>query len=205
MKKKLIVDILMLALMLIEFSKNYLSPLIHEIIGIILFILVIIHLILNKNYIKNVFKTKKDAFGVLMFIINISFFITFMLSIIFGILSSQSFLKICNIHNVNIINLHKILSYLSLIILGFHLGINFNMMFGKLTNKLNKYILYIIQLIIIIYGIYSFIKLDIIRHITGIYGFSIVNGNIFINLLDYLSIVLMITFLTNIICRRIKK
>ena len=41
MKKKLIVDILMFILMILEFSRMYMEPIYHEIIGVILFILVI--------------------------------------------------------------------------------------------------------------------------------------------------------------------
>lgn len=197
MRKKLIVDILMLILMILEFSRGFMLPIFHEIIGIVLFVLVIIHLILNKNYIKNISKMKSDVSSIFMFIINISFFITFILSIVFGILSSQDLLKFLNVHNVEIISLHKVFSYISLIILGFHLGINFNVMFGKLLKTINNYVCYLIQFVIVIYGIYSFIKLDIGKHITGTYGFSIVSGNIFINILEYLSIILMITFIVN--------
>ncbi len=203
MKKKLIVDILMFILMILEFSRGFMLPILHEIIGIILFILVIVHLILNKNYIKNISKMKSDVSSISMLIVNISFFITFILSIIFGILSSQDLLKFLNIHNVEIINLHKVFSYISLIILGFHLEINFNVMFGKLFKKINNYVCYLIQFVIVIYGIYSFIKLDIVKHITGTYGFSIVSGNIFINILEYLSIILMIAFIVNSIYKLI--
>jgi cytochrome b len=50
--KKMIVDILLLILMLIEYSKTYLPSEIHEIIGILLIVLVAIHLALNKKYLK---------------------------------------------------------------------------------------------------------------------------------------------------------
>lgn len=195
MKKKIILDILMFILMLLEFSRGYLPTILHEIIGICLAILVIIHLLLNRNYLKNMFKGKYDIQRILMLIINLGFFITFFLSILFGILSSQDLLKSLNIHSMNIISLHKIVSYISLISLGLHLGINFNLMFGKLSKKINKYIGYIIEILIIIYGIYSFIKLDILKHITGTYGFSIFDGNIFINILEHLSIIMMIAFI----------
>ena len=54
MKKKIIIDMLMFILILLEFSRGYMKPIYHEIIGILLFILVIIHLILNRNYIKSI-------------------------------------------------------------------------------------------------------------------------------------------------------
>ncbi len=199
---KLIVDILMFILMLLEFSKVYMKPIFHEIFGIILVILIITHLFLNRNYIKNIFKGKYNLSRIIMLIINIGFFITFILSLIFGLLSSQELLKFLNIKNLTIISLHKILAYISLIFLGLHLGINFNAMFNKI--KINKIIKIILGIVFIIYGIYSFIKLDILKHITGTYGFSIVEGNIFINILRYFSIVMMLSIIMNFINNKIR-
>ena len=204
MKKKLIVDIIMLILMLLEFSRIYTGALIHEIIGIILLILVIIHLILNKNYIVNIPKTKHKLKNVLMLVINALLICSFLLTIVFGILSSQETLTFLNIHNLIIVKLHKIFGNISLIIVAMHLGINFNAMFGKIT-KLIKYniVNYILGIVIIVLGIYSSIKVDFIKHVIGEYGFSIKEGNIIINILEYLSIVMMITIIINFIYKRI--
>ncbi len=193
MKKKIIVDILMFILMLLEFSRNYMEPIYHEIFGIILLILVIIHLTLNMNYFKTLFKGNYNINRMIMLIINIGFFITFITSLILGVLSSQELLRFLNIGSLTIIKLHKILAYISLLFLGLHLGINFNAMFGKITK--HKIIFYILEVIISIYGIYSFIKLDIIKHITGTYGFSMIEGNIIINILRYFSIIMLFAFI----------
>jgi hypothetical protein len=198
---KVIIDILLFIFMLLEFSKNYMDPTYHEIFGIILIILLIIHLILNKNYIKTIFKGKYNLSRIIMLIINTCFLITLLLSIVFGILSSQELFKFLNIGSFTLIKFHKILSYLSLIFMGLHLGINFN----YIIRKINKKLMYIIEIIVIIYGIYSFIKLEIINHITGFYGFSIIDSNVFINIIRYLSIVLMIAFISHNLYKLIKK
>ena len=134
--KKIVVDILMFILMLLEFSRMYMSPLLHEIIGIILTILFITHIVLNRNYIKAIFKGKYTLSRTIIFIVNILFMISFVLTILFGILSSEELLKIFSIKNLNIIRLHKTISYINLIILGFHLGINFTSMLGKVTKMI---------------------------------------------------------------------
>lgn len=204
MKKKIIVDILMFILILLEFSRIYTGALIHEIMGIILLILVIIHLILNKNYIVNILKTKYKLNNVLMLVINALLICSFLLTIVFGILSSQETLTFLNIHNLTIVKLHKIFGNISLIIVAMHLGINFNAMFGKITKLIkNNIVNYILGIIIIALGIYSSIKVDFIKHVIGEYGFSIKEGNIIINILEYLSIVMMITIIINFIYKRI--
>jgi hypothetical protein len=183
MKKKLIVDILLFILMILEFSRNYMPTLWHEIIGIILLILVIIHLILNINYIKSINNGKYNLRRTIMLIINILFMLFFFISMIFGILSSQEILTFLNIKNLNIIKLHKIFAYVSLLLMSLHLGINFSSMLGLVEKKINKIVLILLSLLIIGFGIYSFIDLDFWNHITGKYGFSIVTGNIIINTL----------------------
>lgn len=205
MKKKITIDILMFILMLLEFSRMYMEPIYHEIIGIILLILFIIHLILNMQYIKNIQKGKYNLKRTIMLIVNILFMITFSLSLLFGILSSQNLLTFMNINNMNIIKLHKMFSYISLVIMGIHLGINFNAMFGKISKIIkNDIVLYIISIIIIGFGIYSAIDIDLLNHITGTYGFSTITGNLFINTLEYFSIIIMITIITNFIYKRIE-
>ena len=206
MKKKTLIDILLLIFITLEFSKGYMNPLYHEIFGIILIILLLIHLILNKNYLKNITKGKYNLSRTIMLTINTLFMLTFILSLLFGILSSEVLLKSFNIGSFTIIKLHKICAYMSIIIMGFHLGINFNAMFSKITKRIkNKSLLHITKLIIILYGIYSFIRLDILKHILGTYGFSIIEGNILINIFEYLSIVMMIVLVMNRIYNKIKK
>ena len=114
--KKILVDVFLFILMILEFSRMYLSPLIHEIIGILLIILVILHLILNKSYFKNIFKGKYNLKRIVMLVVNILFFITFILSITFGILSSTELLPQLNSSSLRIIYLHKIFAYISLFI-----------------------------------------------------------------------------------------
>jgi len=42
-------------------------------------------------------------------------------------------------------------------------------------------------------------QVDFLNHITGSYGFSTVTGNILINSLEYLSIILMTTVIVHLI------
>ncbi|MEE1157187.1 MAG: hypothetical protein U0K80_07205, partial [Methanobrevibacter sp.] len=118
---------------------------------------------------------------------------------ILGLLSNQYTLTFMNIGNLSTIYLHKISAYLCLILLGLHLGINLNALFNLLGEKKISYVLYAI---IIICGIYSFFKVDFLNHLLGKSGFSLATGSIVTSSLEYLSIVLMITVLTNIIFKK---
>lgn len=77
-------------------------------------------------------------------------------------------------------------------------------MIGKVSKRIkNNIIKFIIDLLIIVFGIYSFIEVDLWNHLTGKYGFSVVTGNIFINTLEYLGIIMMITIIVKIIYNNI--
>ena len=125
--------------------------------------------------------------------------VTFALTSILGLLSSQYTLTFMNLGNMSTIYLHKIFAYLCLILLGLHLSINLNALFNKLGEKKISYALY---MIIIICGIYSFFKVDFLNHLLGNSGFGLATGNLFTNSLEYLSIVLMITILANLILKK---
>ena len=89
---KMIIDIMMLILMILEFSKVYTGQLLHEVFGITLFILFIIHNILNINFYKNLFNGKYNTKRIVTTSINIVFFICMFLTIAFGIpISSELF------------------------------------------------------------------------------------------------------------------
>ena len=128
------------------------------------------------------------------------FKVIFTLTCVLGMLSSQYTLTFMNIGNLTTIYLHKIFAYLGLILLGLHLGINLNLMFNKLGKRKISYALY---LIIIICGIYSFFKVDFLNHLLGNSGFSLVTGNLIVNSLEYLSIILMISIFSNILFNKL--
>ena len=186
--KKIIVDILLFILIIIEYSRLYINPTVHEIIGIGLIILIILHIYLNRNYFKSIKKGKYNFKRSFKQVINITFLIVFILTCIFGILSSQ----FLSIGSLTTIYLHKIFAYLSVLLLGLHLSTNINPLMAKIPYKK------IIFPIFIIFGIYSLIHVDFWNHLTGRYGFSITTGNILINSIYYIGIVLMIIALVNL-------
>lgn len=200
--KKIIVDILLFILILIEYSRLQLPPEVHEITGICLLILVVIHLILNKNYLMAIPKGKYNLKRKLILIVNLSFFIVFFATVMTGMLTNQYLVTSINIKNMTTIYIHKILGHLSIILLAIHLGINIKKPFTKLETKIGKKS-YGIYIAIIIFGIYSSMKLDFWNHLIGNSGFGVAANTILINTLEYLSIILMIIVIINLILRKI--
>ena len=206
MPKKIIIDILMFVCMILEFSRWYMQPIYHEIIWIALLILVILHIWFNKEYFKNIFKWKYNLARSIMVGVNILFLVCFLLTIIFWILSSQNLLAFANIDSMPIIVLHKIFGYISLLLMWIHLWINIVWLTNKLSQKIwNKFVFYGIEIILIAYWVYAWIKLDIWNHLIWEYWFWNIDWNIWINILNYLAVVVMITLVMNEIYKLILK
>lgn len=206
MPKKIIVDILMFVCMILEFSRWYMQPIYHEIIWIALLILVILHIWFNKEYLKNIFKWKYNLTRSIMVGVNILFLVCFLLTIIFWILSSQNLLAFANIDSMSIVVLHKVFGYISLLLMWIHLWINIVWLTNKLSQKIwNKFVFYGIEILLITYWIYAWIQLSIWKHIIWEYWFWNIDWNIWINILNYLAVVVMITLIMNEIYKIILK
>ena len=119
--KKTTIDILMIFAIILEFIS--LPLLIHEIVGIGLLFLIILHLKSNKRYFKTISRGKYNLKRTLGLIVNIGLVISLFITIISGIFSSQKSLKGLKIGNHKISHLHKSSSIFSLIFLVLHLGL----------------------------------------------------------------------------------
>lgn len=132
MNKKIAVDILMFVAIIVEFLS--LPILIHEIVGIGLFFLIILHLKFNKRYFKAINKGKYNLKRTIDLIINIGLMISLVITIISGIFSAINTLKGLKVGNRKISHIHKSSSIISLLFLVLHLIITRK----KLARELKK-------------------------------------------------------------------
>ncbi|WP_295621856.1 cytochrome b/b6 domain-containing protein [uncultured Methanobrevibacter sp.] len=119
MNKKITVDVLMFVAIILEFLS--LPILIHEIIGMGLAFLIILHINYNKNYFKAIRKGKYNLERIIGLIVNIGLLASLFITIISGIFASQKSLKDLKIGNRKISSLHKPTAVISLIFLVLHL------------------------------------------------------------------------------------
>lgn len=195
---KMVVDILMLILMLLEYSKVYTGQLLHETIGIILFGLFLLHNILNINFYKNLFKGEYNLRRIITTFNNLIFSVCMPFTIILGIPISQEVFKFLGLNgNMQIRKLHTIFGYWGLVILSVHLGMHFRMMFFNINKKLKgknilKSAIYLVELLIVVCGIKIMIDTNLGSYLVGKASFGVVTGNIFTSLLNNFVIILSI-------------
>ena len=126
------IDILMTILLLFLMAYQVTGEAAHEFIGVLMFILVIIHQILNLKWYSSLFKGKYNVNRIIMTIINVLLLFSFILTAISGMaMSNHAVPFLYNIINVNTARtLHLAFSYWSFILMGMHLGLHISQIVG---------------------------------------------------------------------------
>ncbi len=160
MKKfKVLIDILLFITTILLFDIELIGNLNHEILGITLGILIIVHIALNFKWIKQVTKNLKkvNTKTKIMYVTDIFTMLIYLGAIICGILISD---KIFNFHmgsNLYVVLAHLSLGRLAIIVMLIHLGLHLDRVFAKIKSKKLKKVLYTIYIIIVLLIITYFI------------------------------------------------
>ena len=140
---------------------------IHEILGTGIMVLFIIHNIINIKFYKIIFKGKYNLKRVFLTLIDILLLFCMIGIILSSIIISNdvfSFLKIQT--TIFGLKLHMLSTSWGFIIMSIHLGLHLNTLINNINKKMKngilKYFYYMIFLALIVYGIYSFIKMNFI-------------------------------------------
>lgn len=166
MKKKLIIDLCLFIMMFFLMFYNLTGGLMHEILGIALFILYLIHIMLNIKLLKRViFKIKEGEklpkLIIIQIVLDIIMFVVLIMLMISGILISQYIFKINLVGTWT--NIHVISSYILFGIVVIHLLLHIKMISNYLANKLNCDVLLINIIFILTLGLVTlFVYKDLI-------------------------------------------
>ena len=158
---KIIIDILLLIDTIVLANMDITGHFIHEILGITMGILLLIHIVTNWNWIKNVTKNLKkvNIKTKIMYIVNILTMIIYFSSMIFGVTISHELFKFETSSNASLVITHIIFGRLAIIIMLIHIGMHLDRIFKNVKNKNIKVILYIIYVLLSIgismYSIYT--------------------------------------------------
>lgn len=149
---KIIIDILLFVITIALFNIGLIGNLMHEILGIAIGILIVIHLILNFKWIKQVTKNfrKTNAKTKIMYIVDIFIMLVYLVAIICGILIGNEIFNFHMSSNLGFVLTHLILGRLAIIIMFIHLGLHLDRIFKKIKNEKLKKIIYTIYTFIII-------------------------------------------------------
>ena len=166
----------------------------HEYAGTVLFIIFIIHNILNIKWYSNLFKGSYTPYRILSTIINI-----LLLIMISGIIMSEYTFSFLNINSGMAISrlIHLSASHLGFILVSIHMGMHLGIFLPKNTNNIKK----LVFILISIYGAYSLYSRKILSYVflTNKFMLTDFNENIFKFVIDYTSIMILFTIIGYII------
>lgn len=216
MKKfRIIIDVLMYIIFIVLMGHHITENKIHEILGIVMFILFILHNFLNIKFYKTIFKGKYNLKRLFLTTIDVWLLVCFIGIIISSINISSDVFDFFNIQTKSWgLKLHMLSTSWGFIMMSIHLGLHLNPLLNKINTKMKKstfeYIYYLIFLLLLVYGIYSCIKLNFISDMFllnpfKVYDFDESSFIFYLHLISSSLVIALIIYLINKIKRRGKE
>ena len=231
------IDITMTVLSIILMGGNFLFPaeIVHEILGVALFVLWAVHIALNRRWYGGIFKGKYNSYRIMQTVINCCILICTIFLMISGIILSNQLFTFLGIEKglgfariAHLLASHWYYLFMSLHI-GLHVGVIANKMrhpapinchpelvSGSSTNempkqlrhdKLRKTIPRIILALLCAYGLYAFITRGVWKYLIlrQQFFFFDLERGYILFALDYISIIILFSTILHLIASRLKK
>lgn len=173
MKSKMIVklatDIVMTAALLLLMTYELIGQAVHEWIGVTLFVLFILHHVLNGHWCRSLLKGKYTAVRVLQTVLVVLVLLSMLGSMFSGVILSRHVFSFISIRGWRSFarNLHMISAYWGFVFMALHLGFHWKMIMGmakKLAKHESAFRMWTLRIIAALtagYGIYVFIRREI--------------------------------------------
>lgn len=212
---KICVDISMTIVLLLLMPYELVGQAAHEWIGIGIFILFIIHHILNGKWSRNALKGKYSPLRVWQTILVLLVLAAMIGSMVSGTILSRHALSFLPISGGRSFarRLHMLASYWGFVLMSLHLGLHWSMMMGMAKKAVKKsfavrtWVLRILALAIAGYGVFAFVKREIGSYMllkTQFVFFDFDQPLIFF-LLDYVAVMGLFVFIGHYLAELLKR
>ena len=205
---RMTIDITMTILSIILMGGNYLFPadLIHEILGVGLFVLWGFHIALNRRWYGAIFRGNYNPYRVIQTIINCCILICTIFLMISGIILSNHIFTFLNIQGgLGFARIaHLLSSHWYYLFMSLHIGLHVGRLFQNITAKI---IPRIILALVCAYGIYAFIARGVWKYLIlqqQFFFFDLDRGYILFAI-DYISIIILFATLSHLLAKSLKK
>lgn len=198
---KIMVDIAMTIILIFLMTYNKLGEVVHEWLGIGMFLLLVIHHIFNIRWSKAIFRGKYTAFRIFQTTLVVLCMVTMIGSMISGIMLSKHIFLFLNIQiGMSLARfIHMLCAYWGFVFMTLHIGLHWSVMINRMNllviTKKRSWILLlrIIVLCIAIYGGYAFIQKNLISYmlLKTRFVFFDFNETLASFLFDYISIMVL--------------
>ena len=201
-KLKILVDILMTIILILLMAFQATGQKTHEWLGMGMFVLVVIHNLFNIGWYRAIFKGKYNALRFFRTAVNFALILSMLAAMLSGMaMSRHTFLALIKINNIiqtaRLMHLSSV--YWCFVFMSIHLGLHWstiNTKINKLKNTAAVNVLKVIIIAVSFYGLYNFIKIDLISYmfLKNQFAFFDYGKNAVLIFLDYISFMIFFGF-----------
>lgn len=211
---KIAVDIGMTVMLLLLMTYELIGAAAHEWLGIGIFGLFVVHHILNRKWIRCVFKGKYAVFRIWQTILVIGILLTMVGSMYSGVILSEHALSFLPIKGGRAFarEVHMISAYWGFVLMSLHLGLHWSMMMGiakrfvKEFPVAGKWLLCGITAFVAGYGVYAFIQWEIVRYmfLKNHFAFFDFEEPVIFFLIDYMAVMWCFAWISHYLSKVLK-
>lgn len=159
---KLAIDLVMTVLILEAMAYRITENTIHELVGVSMFVLFIVHNILNRQWYQTVLKGKKNVLRVINIAVNLLLLLTMVVLLISAVPISRTIFAFIPINNGMIVHqIHVLAAYWGFILMAVHLGIHWGMIINVVrkatgitgTSRIRTVSLRVLAVLIVVLGV----------------------------------------------------
>lgn len=193
------VDILMPCILLLQMSYSIAGELIHEILGVSLFVLFVLHHVFSAGFSKGLIKGKKTPEKILKTVLDILLTVDILALIFSAVLVSKHVFVFLGIDTLSSLGrtIHLLASYWGFALMGIHLGFHFDFILNKhVKTEKSRKITFSAIAVLSAAGLFFFIKEGIIKYMLLInrFVFFETTGGLPLFVFKYLLILIMFVF-----------
>ena len=205
---RLPIDIMMTLVSIVLMGGNYLFPadIVHEILGVALFVLWSVHIFLNRRWYGGIFKGKYNPYRIMQTVINCCILLCTIFLMISGIILSNHLFTFFNIQSgLGFARIaHLLSSHWYYLFMSLHIGLHMGRLFQNVAAKILPRILIALTSL---YGLYAFIDRGVWKYLIlkqQFFFFDLERGYILFAM-DYNSIIILFATILHLIASRLKK
>ncbi|MCM3694521.1 DUF4405 domain-containing protein [Neobacillus niacini] len=177
----MVIDLTMTIMMLVAMAYEITGNTIHELIGVVLLILFIVHNIINRRWYKTIIKGKYNVRRILSITVNLLFLVSMAVIIISSVpISSDIFPSIPVENDMILRQIHVQTSYWGFIFMSVHIGMSWGTIINAVrkmtgitsTSRIRTIAMRVLAVLIVVYGVQTSIERDMLSRLTIYYPFG---------------------------------
>ena len=207
-KIRLPLDIMMTLVSIVLMGGNFLFPaeIVHEILGVGLFVLWGVHIFLNHRWYDAIFRGKYNPYRIMQTVINCGILLCTIFLMISGIILSNHLFTFFNIQSgLGFARIaHLLASHWYYLFMSLHIGLHMGRLFQNIVAKIVPRILLALTCL---YGLYAFIARGVWKYLVlkqQFFFFDLERGYILFAM-DYISIIILFATISHFIAKLLKK